>query len=228
MKIKHLIAGISICAVSQAIAADAEKNSVDPFREVISNHLIIKKLGRENPGAINSGLYKLAIVEILQNPADRSRLGVRDLQILESMPSHYDKRFLQNDFETLMGTCAGLDGKSGRDIADLAIEVNDSREQKELDLLEHYENIIETVSKEGREVISEKLINLRSNVDVTEIEVDMYGLALESLDAAKNLISKICERAISYKNKEGFRNISIKEEIEALSKIGTYSISTSE
>jgi hypothetical protein len=220
MKRKVLLVTQLVLA-SSVWGADSVQIDKETFHRAISNHTVTKKYGGQNAGDVSSNLYKIAVIEVLQNPDDRARLDVGDLRMLEELPSHYDERFMKKDFSNLMSSCNGLSADASTDIEVIAGEIDEHREQREADLVRHYEQSLASLSQNGRAVIEQKITSLLGRVQVTEVDLDMQGLAKDVPSAAVQAIQEICSRAIQFQRDNAYQRITIKEEVDAISQ-GSY------
>lgn len=210
-----IMAGMSLSAVAtaQPAAGGALTEDSRALAEMVRKHTRVTVSSRDNLAPPTSHLYSLVLGQIIMNPADRAHISEADLRVLDALPSHRDRRFVELEQANLNRICGKLRNRGNFDVSDIALEFDSARDGREDQLLRHYEEVIGKLSSETGLYLQSRVTEAASQLSFSESRLDLFELAAEAPQMAETLLQRGCDRFESGLTRQQLRDVTLREEM---------------
>ena len=207
-----LLASFPSCLSAQSVdsallsAQQSEKNAA------VRKYTTISISDASQSSKYSSDLYKHFVGQVILNPALRAVVPEEDLALLDNLPGHTDRTFLQLEQAELRNVCDGR-ARPGLDIADVALDFEKAKALREERMLSHYEKLMSSLSAETVKLIESLIFSAPDSIQITQVQIDMFGLASEFPDIASVVMTDGCERFERQVRTRVLQDVTLKDEL---------------
>lgn len=143
-------------------------------------------------------VYMVIFREIQDQLFHEVNFSAKDRQIIQSLPSHNIAKFAAPDLMRQTSLCQSWDvtkkDGSTENIQSTAVAYEENRLKREDELTKHYEEIISSLSNEGKARVLDKLEALVGTDKLTFSTIDLVGLSAAVPNLGRQILDTSCDQ----------------------------------
>lgn len=209
-KFYQILSPVSVATVllllsSSVVASDVdplevllEKYSTDQIQESIQRHTIVSNATDSLESIPTPYLYRAAFLRIILNAEiSKQEFSPRDWSIIEALPDHNDIRFEESNLGRMKANCDRISeitsAASGADNTRQMAMLAQNAERRALqELSDHYEEVLRSLSNDGRSRVSQEVTNLSANSDMVWTTIDLVKMSDDIPEYVAFVIEQSC------------------------------------